>query len=412
MQQVANEHTLKHSRAFTALSETLLPNRGDAPGRSLAIGASAIMAWTMTTRRFPQQIRFCRSRDGTRIAYATCGSGPPLVCAKNWVGHLERDWDSPIWRPWLALLASRHTLIRFDFRGCGLSDRERVAFSLDRYAEDLEAVISATRLEQFAFVGTGSGAALGMVFAARHPDRVHHLVLCGAQAQGRLARDGAAPAKIAEAEARLKIIELGWAGEIPGYADFFASLHVPDATAEQFRAYNDLIRLTTTPANAVALLRSFWQVDVDDIVPLVRCPALVLHARGDAVIPFEEGRRIAGLIPDARFLPLASRNHVLLDSEPAWAAFAEALAEFVPAMTPQGSPGPIAGLTAREQDVMELVAQGLDNKSIGRQLGISARTARNHVSTIFSKLGVNSRPQAIVLAREAGYGHRRRADSA
>src|SRR6185312_1837395 len=241
----------------------------------------------------------------------------------------------------------------------------------------------------------------------------HHLVLCGAQAQGRLARDGAAPAKIAEAEARLKIIELGWVGEIPGYADFFASLHVPDATAEQFRAYNDLIRLTTTPANAVALLRSFWQVDVNDIVPLVRCPTLVLHARGDAVIPFEEGRRVAALIPDARFLPLASRNHVLLEGEPAWPDFVEALAEFVPATTMEESPSQsIRSLTAREQDVVELVAQGLDNKSIGRQLGISARTARNHVSTIFSKLGVNSRPQAIVLAREAGYGHRRRADSA
>jgi pimeloyl-ACP methyl ester carboxylesterase/DNA-binding CsgD family transcriptional regulator len=374
------------------------------------------MARTMTTRRLPQQIRFCRSRDGTRIAYAMCGSGPPLVCVKNWVGHLERDWDNPVWRPWLALLTQRHTLLRFDFRGCGLSDRERVAFSPARYEEDLEAVISAAGLDQFAFVGTGSGAALGMVFAARHPGRVHHLVLCGAQAQGRLARDGASPAKLEEAEARLKIIELGWAGEIPGYADFFASLHVPDATAEQFRAYNDLIRVTTTPANAVALLRSFWQLDVDNSVPLVRCPTLVLHARGDAVIPFEEGRRIATLIPDARFLPLASRNHVLLDSEPGWGVFAEALAEFVPATTPQGSrPVSIPGLSAREQDVIELVAQGLDNKSIGRQLGISARTARNHVSAIFGKLGVNSRPQAIVVAREAGYGHRsarERADSA
>jgi DNA-binding NarL/FixJ family response regulator len=214
---------------------------------------------------------------------------------------------------------------------------------------------------------------------------------------------------VAEAEARLKMMELGWPDETPAYGRFYASLHVPDASVEQSRSFADLVRRTTSPANAVTLLRTFYRIDVREIVPQVRCPTLVVHPRGDSVIRFEQGRSVAGLIPDARFVPLESRNHVLLETEPAWQQFMEALDDFLPAppaAPAAGSQFPIDELTPREYEVLELVAQGLDNGTIGKRLGISERTARNHLSTILSKLGINSRAQAIVQAREAGFGRR------
>lgn len=352
-----------------------------------------------------QQIRFCTSRDGTRIAYATCGAGPPLVWIGHWVRHLELDWDSPVWRPWLSLLTRHHTLIRYDFRGCGLSDREGVEFSLPKLIEDFEAVIDATSRREVAFFGMAAGAAIGMTYAATHPERVSHLVVYGSQIRGRLARSET-PEQIGEAETRLKVIELGWPNDTPAFGQFFTSLHIPDATAEQLQSFNGLVRRTTSPANAIALLRCLFHMDLREIVPRVRCPTLVLHARGDSIIPFEQGRSAAGLIPGARFVPLESRNHVLLNTEPAWQQFVEALDEFLPAPAkPAGTGDPLLdGLTVREHQVLELVAQGLDNTTIGKRLHISERTARNHVSAILAKLGINTRAQAIVRAREAGFG--------
>jgi len=353
-----------------------------------------------------EQIRFCTSRDGARIAYATCGSGPPLVWAAHWVHHLELDWNSPVWRPWLSLLTRRHTLIRYDMRGCGLSDREGIEFSFEEFVEDLEAVIEAAGLEQFVLFGTVNGAAISMTYAVRHPDRVSHLVLYAGYVRNKLA-GSPTPREVEEAQARLKVMELGWPNDTPAYGQFFTSLHMPDASAEQFQSFNDLVRRTTSPANAVALLQAFFRIDVREIVPNVRCPTLVLHARGDSIIQFEEGRAVAGLIPGARFVPLESRNHVLLDTEPAWQQLVDALNDFLPASpSSQAGSGELAfdELSAREHQVLELVAQGLDNTTIGERLHISERTARNYVSTILDKLGINTRAQAIVRAREAGFG--------
>ncbi len=352
-----------------------------------------------------QQIRFCTSRDGTRIAYATSGAGPPLVWVAGWVHHLELDWDGPVWRPWISLLTRRHTLVRYDMRGCGLSDREQFEFSFEKFVEDLEAVIEATGLERFVLVGMAAGSAIGMTYAVTHPERVSHLVLYGARTHGRLAI-ATTPEQVREVETRLKMMELGWPNDTPAYGQFYASLHMPDASTEQSLSFNDLVRQTTSPANAVALLQVFYRIDVREIVPKVRCPTLVLHSRGNSIIPFEQSRSVAGLIPGARFVPLESRNQVLLDTEPAWQQFVEALDDFLPAPAkPAGTGDPLLdGLTAREHQVLELVAQGLDNTTIGERLHISERTARNHVSAILSKLGAGTRSQAIVRAREAGFG--------
>jgi pimeloyl-ACP methyl ester carboxylesterase len=351
-----------------------------------------------------EQIRFCTSRDGVRIAYATCGSGPPLVWVAHWVHHLELDWNSLVWRPWLLLLTRRHTLIRYDMRGCGLSDQEGVEFSFEKFVEDLEAVIEAANLEQCALFGTVNGSAISMAYAVRHPNRVSHLVLYASYVRNRLA-GSPTPWEMEEAQARLKVIELGWPNDTPAYGQFFTSLHMPDASAEQFHSFNELVRRTTCPANAVALLQAFFRIDAREIVPKVRCPTLVLHARGDSIIPFEAGRSVARLIPGARFVPLESRNHVLVDNEPAWQQFAKALDEFLPA---EHSGTELSKLTPRERDLVELIAQGLDNAQIAARLDLSEKTVRNYVTHVFAKLQVENRPQAIVLAREAGFGRKPR----
>jgi pimeloyl-ACP methyl ester carboxylesterase/DNA-binding CsgD family transcriptional regulator len=357
----------------------------------------------------PQKIRFCASADGTRIAYATCGSGPPLVWMQLWAHHLEFDWDSPVWGPWLSLLARHHTLIRYDWRGCGLSDRERVQFSFDKYAEDLEAVIAAAGLDRFVLFGmSGSGSAIAMRYAVDHPGRVTHLVLCGCNTRGPLG-DNPTAEQEAEAQARLKVFELGWANENPGYGQFFASMHIPDATMEQSRSYNDLLRRTTSSANAISLLNTFNLNNVQTIVPKVPCPTLVLHSRGDPIISFDQGRKVAALIPEARFVPLESRNRIILDTEPAWQQLVGALSDFLPVgSSDRGTLPLLRDLTAREREILDVVAEGLDNHEIAARFDISEKTVRNHVSMIFSKLQIRSRAQAVAIARDAGFGRRTR----
>lgn len=355
--------------------------------------------------REQQQIRFCKSRDGTRIAYATCGNGPPMVWLGHYMRHLDLDWQNPIWRHWLAFLSRRHTLLRYDFRGCGLSDRDGVEFSLDRHVEDLEAVVEAAGLDRFVLFAMQGGGPKATVFAASHRHRVSHLILYGAPTRGRLA-NAPTPQRIEEAETRLKAIELGWSDDLPAYDQFYVSLQILDASPEQKRALNALLRETLAPKQAVALLRSYWKADVRTILPRIECPTLVMHARSDPTIPFEEGRKVAALIPGARFLPLETRNHILLEGEPSWTQFVQAIEEFLPASRTEAADC-LAELTPRERDLLEFVAQGSNNNAIAARLNISVKTVRNHLSTIFGKLGASTRAQVIVQARDAGFGRRR-----
>jgi pimeloyl-ACP methyl ester carboxylesterase/DNA-binding CsgD family transcriptional regulator len=295
-------------------------------------------------------------------------------------------------------------VVRYDWRGCGLSDREKVAFSFENMAEDLQAVIDAAGFERFILVAMGgAGSGVAMSHAVGQPKRVSHLVLQGPHTRGRFA-DTSAPDLAKEGEARLQIFELGWRKDTPAYCGFFAALHIPDASPAQAQAYDELLRRTTSPANAVGMLRTFWSIDLRDIIPQVSCPTLVLHARGDSVISSDEGRKVATLIPGARFVAFDGRNHVLLESEPGWRQFVEAVDDFLPAVCTPAAAEWRDTLTAREQEVLEVLAQGLDNGEIAARLKISGKTARNHVSVIFGKLGVKNRAQAVVLSREAGFG--------
>ncbi len=349
-----------------------------------------------------QRIRFCTAPDGVRLAYAISGKGPPLVRAPHWLTHLEFDIRSPVWRPWLQALGRDHSLVRFDPRGCGLSDREPAEVSFDAWVRDLEAVVDAAGLERFALLGASQGAPIALAYAVRHPGRVTKLVLHGAYARGRLVRSNS-PRDAEEAETYVHLARVGWGSENPAFRQVFAMLFLPDGTPEQWRWFNDLSRVSASGEMAACILQVLHRIDVQALATQVRAPTLLTHARGDARVPFEEGRLLAGLIPDAEFVPLETRNHILIDSDPAWPAFIETVRGFLlSGAAPQGALA--AELTGREREILELIARGLANPDIARQLAISPHTLRNHITSIFDKIGAGTRAEAIVRARDAGFG--------
>ena len=349
-----------------------------------------------------QRIRFCTAPDGVRLAYATSGKGPPLVRAPHWLTHLEFDWRSPVWRPWMQALSSRHTLVRFDPRGCGLSDREVADLGFDAWVRDLETVVKAAGLERFALFGASQGAPVAVAYTVRHPERVTKLVLHGGYARGRLAR-ASTPRDEEEAETVVHLARVGWGTGNPVFRQVFTRLFTPGGTPEQVRWFNDLSRVSTSGENAARMLNMVHRIDVRALAPQVRAPTLVTHARGDARVPFEEGRLLASLIPGAQFVPLETANHILLAAEPAWRAFFETVEEFL--APGEASVSELAAeLTAREREILELIAQGLANPGIAELLGIGPHTLRNHITSIFDKIGAGTRAEAIVRARDAGFG--------
>lgn len=349
------------------------------------------------------QVRFCRSFDGVRLAYAQAGRGPALIEVATWLNHLEHDWTSPVWGPRLAEFAKSFTLTRYDARGCGLSQREIGDFSFDASLADLEAVADAAGLERFVLFGACQGTGLAIAYAARHPERVSHLILYGAFARGRLRRNPS-PQDLEEIETMLKLLELGWGRDNPAFRQVYTTLFIPDSKPEQYRWFSDLQNASTSPQNAVALVRGFDAMDVSGDLANVRCPTLVLHARQDSRVPFAEGHLIASSIPNAEFVPLDSRNHILLDHQPAWRQFFVEITRFVRQHGDAEGRTDFVELTAREREVLDLIARGFDNARIARDLALSEKTVRNHINSIFGKLGTPNRAQAIVRAREAGLG--------
>lgn len=276
-----------------------------------------------------QQILFCRAHDGVRIAYAKSGDlgAPPLVKPANWLTHLEYDWNSPVWRHWLAEFGRGHTLIRYDERGCGLSDHDAADLSFASWVRDLEAVADAERLERFSLLGISQGCAVAIAYAVRHPERVEKLVLYGGYAVGRGYRD-LSPQGEVERTLLQNLIRVGWGRDNPAFRQVFGALFLPEGTPEQRQWFNDLAK-TMPMENALRVRQTTDGIDVRREAAEVRAPTLVLHARGDGMVPFEIGRQLAALIPRARFVPLESRNHVLLETEPAWARFVDEVRSFL-----------------------------------------------------------------------------------
>src|SRR6185295_17509807 len=254
-----------------------------------------------------QQIHFCTTDDRIRIAYATVGERPPLVKAANWLIHLEFDWSSPIWRHLLAEFARDHTFIRYDERGNGLSDWNVANLSFEAFVEDLESVVEAAGVDRFPLLGISQGGAVAIAYAVRYPEKVSRLILYGAYARGWAKR--ASPEEIEQRQAQLTLVRLGWGKDNPAFRQLWTSLYAPDATPEQAGAFNDLQRISTSPENAVKLLTEMGHLDVVDLLSQVKVPTLVLHCRDESGVPFEEGRKLAGTIPGARFVPLEGRNH-------------------------------------------------------------------------------------------------------
>ena len=308
-----------------------------------------------------QEIRFCASHDGARIAYATSGAGSPLVKAANWLSHLEFDVSSPVWLHLLHELSRRNTLVRYDGRGCGLSDWN-VELSFGAWVSDLEAVVEANCSERFPLLGISQGASIAIAYAVRHPERVSQLVVHGGYARGRLRWSGSTNRR-EEAETMIKLAELGWGQQNPAFRQFFTTQFIPDGTPEQHQWFNELERISTSPLNAARFMRVLSEIDVVSLLPRVQCPTLVLHSVRDARVPFDEGRLIAGMIPNARFVPLESNNHLLLESEPAWSRWKAELRAFLPSA--EARHPAFESLTARELELMELIAQGRDNAQIG-----------------------------------------------
>jgi pimeloyl-ACP methyl ester carboxylesterase/DNA-binding CsgD family transcriptional regulator len=349
-----------------------------------------------------QEIRFCVTSDGVRIAYASVGRGPPIVKAPNWLTHLEYEWETPVWRHWWEELARDHTVIRFDQRGSGLSDWHVQDISFDAWVSDLEAVVAATGAENFALLGISQGGPVAIEYASRHPAKVEKLILYGSYARGRIKRG--VPAD--ELDAIQTLMRSGWGRDNPAYRQMFTSQFMPGATLEQMGWFNDLQRMSTTGENAARIQGVGSYIDVMARLPEVKAPTLVLHARGDVRIPVGEGRLLASLIPDARMVELDSQNHLTLADEPAWQVLISEVRGFLgtgPAQPAQGrNDAGTDALTARELDVLRLIAEGRSNQEVADTLVISIHTVNNHVKSILSKTGAVNRTEAAAYAHRHG----------
>ena len=344
------------------------------------------------------------TRAGHRLAGTRLGNGPPLIQTAMWFGHRDHEHDSPMAGPLMRALAPRHAVLRFDPLGSGASDRLQSQAGLTPWLQDLEALVDAAAPGRFALLGVSQGAAVAIAYAARHPGRVSRLVLHGGYARGRLVRDRSADAA-EEASMLARLAEIGWGRADEAFRQIFTTQLIPGASRQQQARFNEMQRLAVSPDQAALSLQAFDHLDVTALLPQVRCPTLVLHSRHDAWVPFDEGRYLASAIQDAEFVSVESRNHLLLDTEPAWPRWLAQVQEFLaPDAAACDHARVWALLTERQRCLIDLMAQGLANGQIASAMGLSEKTVRNHISSIFDKLDVESRSQAIVRLRQSGFG--------
>ena len=285
-------------------------------------GASAA-----STAKARQEIRYCTTSDGVRLAYATTGNGPPLVKASNWLTHLDFEWGSPIWRHWYTALSRHHRLVRYDERGNGMSQRDVPDVSFDTWVRDLETVVDAAGLDRFPLLGISRGGAIAIAYAVKHPERVTQLVLYGAFAAG--LKHVGTPQQLEARRALASLMRLGWGLNNPAFCKTFTCRFIPEATPEHEQWFDELQRVSTSPENAARLMERDDDIDVRPLLSQVKTPTLVIHCDRDHAVPPEKGRLLAAEIPGARYVSLPSANHLMLEEEPAWSLFLEELGLFL-----------------------------------------------------------------------------------
>lgn len=275
-----------------------------------------------------QEIKFCKTADGVNIAYAVAGSGPPFVKVANWMNHLEYDSRSPVWNHLFAEIARDHQLIRYDERCTGLSDRNAADLSLDALVADLESVVDSMGLDRFPLFAISQGGPVAIAYAFKHPDKVSHLIILGSFPAG-WRKSSPSPEVVAKREAQRTLIRQGWGSKNPAFRQMWTTLCIPDGTAEAGDSFNELQRLSATAEEASRIFDAIGDLDVRDLLPKIEVPVLIFHSRNDALVPFEEGRKMAAMIQGSKFVPLESKNHLLLEHEPAWPKFVSELRSFI-----------------------------------------------------------------------------------
>lgn len=304
------------AKQTAALRQALeAPVQGASPLGSHSSIESPAQEW-LSTHPARHEVRFCKTSDGAQIAYAVVGNGPPLVWAAHWLSHLSFSWESPLFRHWTEEFSQDHRFVHYDERGNGLSDWDTADFTLDAFVRDLEAVVDTLGLDRFALIGMSKGASTSIAYAARHPERVSHLIIYGGYAEGWRRRGSLV--EIERREAMLALMQQGWTQDNPAFRQINTSLFLPDATLEEMHWYNEIQRISTSVENMVRLQRALGDLNVLNLLPRIQAASLVLHCRDDAIVPIEQGRMIASRIPAARFVPLESRNHTLVERDPAW----------------------------------------------------------------------------------------------
>jgi pimeloyl-ACP methyl ester carboxylesterase/DNA-binding CsgD family transcriptional regulator len=347
-------------------------------------------------------IRFCTAADGIKLAVGAYGHGPPLVRAATWLAHVEYDATSPLAAHWCEELARRHRYIAYDGRGCGLSDREVDDLSLDVFVADLEAVVDGLQLERFPLLGMSMGAPVAVAYAAKHPERVSRLVLHGGFHRSYLSSNSADPRVLEEVDVLLKSARHGWGTGSPALRQVFAAKFMGESTEAQRQAFDERQRVTSSAEVAEKYLRAMFALDVKDLAPRVACPTIAFHSRGDQLVFFDQGRKLAALIPGARFVPLESKNHMPFREEPAWQALVAALRSFLDEDAGASAPAPAKALTPRQHEVLRAVARGLTDKEIAGELELSPRTVEMHVAHALAALECANRAEAVRKAAALG----------
>jgi pimeloyl-ACP methyl ester carboxylesterase/DNA-binding CsgD family transcriptional regulator len=353
-----------------------------------------------TRESMNHRIRYVSSADHINLAWTQIGDGAALVKTASWLSHLKYDRESPVWSHWIDFFENHFHFVRYDERGSGMSDWKVGSAALTQRVDDLERVVGAAEIEQpFALLGMCQGVATAITYAVRYPERVSHLILYGGSAL-----DGRKRGTFSDRsfhKSMMDVVRQGWGRDNPTFRQLFTSRYVPQATQAQIDWFNELCRRATSAENVSALLEALDNVDVVDYLPLIETPTLVLHCVHDQVVPFSQGKLIAAHIPNASFVQIDSQNHILQKHEAGWQQFQQAILEFTGKQTclPQLQTFQTSEvLTTRERTTLALLCDGRSNAQIASQLGISEKTARNHISNLYRKLGVQSRAQAIVMA--------------